>query len=625
MSKIPLNALERLIASVEELRRGAVELEQAQRAEIEAVPSEHRDSARNLVHYLALRQLDIRGLQHDLADLGLSSLGRLEGHVLVTLEAVLSALHALAGREYDRPGDTAPGVNRPTAASILAEHARFLLGQRPLRTPVRIMVTMPSEAAREPAVVRDLLAAGMNVMRINLAHDSAAEWKAMVAHAREAERELGLSCRVQADLPGPKLRTGALAPVARVVKLRPKRDALGRVLEPARAWLTPADAPEPAPEEGLTTLRVTGEAMAATREGDRVVVKDARSRRRKLRIRAVQGGSRVVESQRTVYLTEDMALRFRRGGRTLGKARFVGLPEVVEPLLLRQGDTLVLTREDVPGVPAQAKPNGGSTPAQIHCSLPEAFESIKAGDRVLFDDGRIAGVARGNEGGRIEVEIEHVPDPAGARLRAEKGINLPDTDLKLSALGPEDVSVLEAVAHDVDVVAVSFVRQPSDLLLLQSHLQRLGASKLGIVLKVENGAGFENLPSLLLTALRFRPVGVMVARGDLAAEIGFERLSEVQEQILWLCEAAHVPVIWATQVLEGMAKTGAPTRAEVSDAAMSGRAECVMLNKGPHIVEAVEFLRGVLERMDAHQSKKTALLRRLSVSESLEVGDRGGS
>jgi len=205
----------------------------------------------------------------------------------------------------------------------------------------------------------------------------------------------------------------------------------------------------------------------------------------------------------------------------------------------------------------------------------------------------------------------------GGRLGAEKGINFPDTDLEQPCLGPDDVAALEAVAGVVDMVALSFVRSPADVALLREHLVRLGVPDIGVVLKVENRAAFESLPRLLLAALQSRPVGVMVARGDLGVELGFERLSEVQEEILWLCEAAHVPVIWATQVLEGLAKTGSPTRAEVTDAAMSGRAECVMLNKGPHIVQAVEFLSGVLERMDAHQLKKTAMLRRLSVSENL--------
>jgi pyruvate kinase len=107
----------------------------------------------------------------------------------------------------------------------------------------------------------------------------------------------------------------------------------------------------------------------------------------------------------------------------------------------------------------------------------------------------------------------------------------------------------------------------------------------------------------------------MIARGDLAVEAGFERLAEVQEEILWFCEAAHVPVIWATQVLEHLAKDGRPSRAEVTDAAMAVRAEAVMLNKGPHVPDAVRALDGILVRMEAHQSKKTSLLRRLKVAE----------
>jgi pyruvate kinase len=106
----------------------------------------------------------------------------------------------------------------------------------------------------------------------------------------------------------------------------------------------------------------------------------------------------------------------------------------------------------------------------------------------------------------------------------------------------------------------------------------------------------------------------MVARGDLALEVGFERLAELQEEILWLCEAAHLPVIWATQVAESLAKDGLPTRAEVTDAAWASRAECVMLNKGPHIVDAIRFLNDVFSRMHQHQDKRTPLLRRLSIS-----------
>ena len=111
--------------------------------------------------------------------------------------------------------------------------------------------------------------------------------------------------------------------------------------------------------------------------------------------------------------------------------------------------------------------------------------------------------------------------------------------------------------------------------------------------------------------LRSPIVGVMIARGDLAVECGYERLAELQEEILWLAEAAHIPVIWATQVLEGLTKTGKPSRAEVTDAAMGERAECVMLNKGPHVIKAIQMLDNILQRMQGHQQKKRALLRRL--------------
>jgi pyruvate kinase len=147
--------------------------------------------------------------------------------------------------------------------------------------------------------------------------------------------------------------------------------------------------------------------------------------------------------------------------------------------------------------------------------------------------------------------------------------------------------------------------------LLLQRLAELGCGHLGIVLKIENRTAFEQLPDLLLAAMGSPSVGVMIARGDLAVEMGYERLAEVQEEILWLAEAALVPAIWATQVLETLAKQGTPSRAEITDAAMGERAECVMLNKGSHILEAIHALDDILSRMQAHQHKKRAMLRRL--------------
>lgn len=145
----------------------------------------------------------------------------------------------------------------------------------------------------------------------------------------------------------------------------------------------------------------------------------------------------------------------------------------------------------------------------------------------------------------------------------------------------------------------------------RTYLQRVGAADVGLILKIETPSAFSRLPEILLDSMRSRLVGIMIARGDLAVEAGYERMAELQEEILWLCEAAHLPVIWATQVLDQLARTGQPSRAEVTDAAMAQRAECVMLNKGPHVDTAIVVLDDILRRMSGHQRKKTALLRAL--------------
>lgn len=196
-------------------------------------------------------------------------------------------------------------------------------------------------------------------------------------------------------------------------------------------------------------------------------------------------------------------------------------------------------------------------------------------------------------------------------LRADKGINLPDTRLDLPALTPQDLQDLASVVEHADLVGLSFAQSPADVIALHDELRRRGRPDMPVVLKIETRRGFEALPALLMAAMRAPAYGVMIARGDLAVECGYERMAEVQEEILWACEAAHAPAVWATQVLDSMARTGLPSRAEITDAAMGERAECVMLNKGPYITDAVVMLDDILGRMAGHEYKKNALLRNL--------------
>jgi pyruvate kinase len=245
--------------------------------------------------------------------------------------------------------------------------------------------------------------------------------------------------------------------------------------------------------------------------------------------------------------------------------------------------------------------------------LPEIFDDVQAGERIWFDDGKIGGTIAKVEPDRIFVRITQAR-PGGEKLRSDKGINLPDSTLNLPALTKKDLDDLQFVAKHADIVGLSFAQNAADVETLLERLTLAERNDLGIILKIETRRGFEHLPSMLLAGMKNSRLGVMIARGDLAVECGFERMAEIQEEILWVCEAAHCPVIWATQVLENLAKTGIPSRAEITDAAMGHRAEAVMLNKGPHILRAVQTLDDILQRMEAHQIKKQSMMRQLRLA-----------
>jgi pyruvate kinase len=591
---------------------------------LEEIHTNFKHSARNLLHYLALRRRDLRPLQMQLASLGLSSLGRAESHVLATVDAVLESLHRLAGSTWEPPQQEDGIIGFADGQRLLDEHTEALLGSAAPSRGVRIMVTMPSEAKDDYTLIYNLLKQGMDCMRINCAHDAASAWAQMIEHLRRAERALALgrSCRVVMDLAGPKLRTGPLQPQPAVVRIRPRRDRYGRVTAPARIWLTPepeAPAP-PSPADGC--LPVPADWLSRVHVGERVKLTDARGSHRTFTIADVTYRGCWAEATQTAYVVPGTLLRHPRTiARGDQREAPVGpLPPGEDAIPLQEGDTLLLTRDLEPGRPATYDSGGlVLTPATIGCTLPEVFDDVHAGEAIWFDDGKIGGVIEKVETSHLLVRITQTR-LGGGKLRASKGINLPESPLRLAALTAEDLEALCFVAAKADVVELSFANSARDVELLQRHLAGLGSRQPAIVLKIETRRGFESLPEMLLTAMRSPCCGVMIARGDLAVECGFERLAEVQEEILWICEAAHVPVIWATQVLETLAKEGMPSRAEITDAAMGHRAECVMLNKGPHMLTAVRVLDDILRRMQAHQTKKLSMLRELQLAHALPAG-----
>jgi pyruvate kinase len=444
-------------------------------------------SARNLAHYIALRRHELRELQLELMPWGLSSLGRCEARVVESLDAVIDAL-----ARFD-PASPAPEIE-PSPVDFFEGHAHLrdnteaALGPTPIQRGVRIMVTLPSEAASDFELVRRLLGSGTDVCRINCAHDDAEAWRSMVGHIRRAETELGRSCRVCMDLTGPRARTS-------------------KVMAPGRVRLQP---------------------------GDRVLM--------------------------------------------------------------------------APSAP----PSPGQFPVAFECSLAEVFERLAPGHSVWVDEGRLGMVVEEMRGDGALLRVTDTR-PKGSRLRSGKGMNFPDTELGVTPLTAKDREDLDVIAELADAVGYSFVQRPGDIALLQDELARRleRPETITLVTKIETRLAVRNLPELIVQAAGTQPLAVMIARGDLAVEVGYRRMAELQEEILWLCESAHVPVIWATQVLDRFVHKGVGARAEITDAAMAERAECVMLNKGPFVVDAVHLLTDMLSTMEGHQFKKASRMRAL--------------
>lgn len=564
---------------------------------IAGVSPEHRSSAVNLIHYWALRQTDLRDLQWRLSEFGLSSIGHSEAHVQATLQLITAAVAAMLGTRWELAA-AAPAVGLGESAELLERNATELFGLAAQDRAARIMVTLPTEAARDTALVRGLVEAGMRIARINCAHDEPKVWKAMAANVRAAAAASGRSCQIAVDLAGPKLRTGPLLPGPQVARLRPHRNSRGQVETAGQGWLTSARKPAPPPDPAMVSLPVDKDWLARRKEGDHLKVTDTRGARRMLRITAAGRGGFVVTTEKSVYLETGTKLKVAGGkdSTTIGS-----LPEVDEAIRLKAGDVLRLTRDCSP------VPGGETSSPHIGCTLPEVFDIGAIGQQILIDDGKLGGTVVATETDWLDVLIE-IPSRGTANLRGEKGINLPNVDLPISALTEQDLKDLKVATEIADIVNFSFVREPADVIRLFDELDALCAPNIGVVLKIETPKAFEQLPHLLLTAMRRRRVGVMIARGDLAVEAGYERLAELQEETLRICTAGHMPVIWATQVLEQLAKSGRPSRAEITDAAMSERAECVMLNKGPYILDAVIALDHILGLMAGRDYKGISLL-----------------
>jgi pyruvate kinase len=380
---------------------------------IAAACPESRHSVQNLVHYLALRKRDLRDLQSRLASIGLSSLGRSESSVMAGLSAVIAVLESLAGHGPYEPPQDSTCVDFTTGQSILAEHANHLFGPAPKGRAVRIMVTMPAEAAQSYDLVKGLVDAGMDVMRVNCAHDSEKEWQSMVTHLRRANEESGKHCKVLMDLGGPKLRTGPLRQGHRVVRWKVEKDARGFTVAPARVALvhtaashTDTSHPHASPEyvpHADALLPMPATLLRAARPGDIVHIRAGRSNhrgKRKRELTVIEKGDFgcLCTCERSAYVLNRAAWSLVREGEEIGAGHVAELPFVEEPIRLHPGDLLVLTNEsNLPPADHSGIPHGVP---HLSCTLPEAFSTAQAGQPIFFDDGKIEGRIREVYAGR---------------------------------------------------------------------------------------------------------------------------------------------------------------------------------------------------------------------------------
>ena len=202
---------------------------------IEEVHPSFQKSAQNLVHYRALRTMDITGIQMKLKYLGLSRVARAEAHVFASLQNSRFILKTLIGDESTDEVNRHISIKK--ANKVHTTHTKNLLGYRSKGRRVRIMVTLPSEAAYNYDLVHNLLESGMNTARINCAHDGPIEWMKMIEHLNRAKDQLKKNCRISMDLAGPKIRTGSIEPGPRVRRFRPRRNEYGEVIEMAHILL----------------------------------------------------------------------------------------------------------------------------------------------------------------------------------------------------------------------------------------------------------------------------------------------------------------------------------------------------------------------------------------------------
>lgn len=263
-----------------------------------------------------------------------------------------------------------------------------------------------------------------------------------------------------------------------------------------------------------------------------------------------------------------------------------------EPVLLKEDQTFTLTTKDIVG-----------DETIVHVNYPLLPKETEKGHHIFLFDGRIKLEVLEIKGTDIICQVL-----VGGELKNKRGVNLPHSNISMGSLTDKDCKDLEFGAeHNVDYVALSFVRKASDIEELREVLKKM-KMQAGIIAKIETPQAVANIDEIIKVA-----DGVMVARGDLAIEIPAEHVPMVQKSIIKKCNEAGKPVITATQMLESMIKNQIPTRAEVSDIANAiiDGTDAVMLSEettlGKYPIEATSVMSRIAHRVENDFLRKQLL------------------
>ncbi|KAF5771440.1 putative pyruvate kinase [Helianthus annuus] len=597
-----------LLDKLKAIHMHALAMEQWNASRLKQCHRRHAMSAANLIHYLALRSLDVDQIKDDLSSVGLLNLETINPYVIASLSAGIQMLENLKSTSLDGNDKGITSDKSEFTRSMMIDKANsnrdFLIG--PLQDErTHIMVTVGREAISNETFINDVLKTGATIIRINCAHGDPSVWSEIIRRVKMNSQMLEKPCRILMDLAGPKLRTGKMKPGPCVLKISPKKNAHGNMINPAHVWIAPKGAgPPPSHVSPDAVLYVDAQDFLTKLEiGDTIKFSDARGKKRSLKISkkfpVFNGVGFMADCTKTCYVENGMELYIKANKKRASFGCVVDVPPTETFVRLRVGDLLVITRDSSNEELTSSK---AGTP-RVTCSSGYLFDSVKPGEPIAFDDGKIWGVIKGTSISEIVVSITRA-GPRGTKLGPEKSINIPESKIQYEGLTSKDIVDLEFVGSHADIVGISFVRNVNDIVVLEQELKKRKLEHLGIVLKIETKDGLKNLAVMILEAMKLpNPLGIMIARGDLAVECGWEQMADIQEQILSICSAAHVPVIWATQVLESLVKTGVPTRAEITDVACGRRASCIMLNKGKHILEAIATLDTILKSSSSTKVK----------------------